>query len=151
MNSRQLKILVFMPDNGGSGIEGTTADAINMARSFAMADVPSIFVFNGRAEILSKLEETGVDARRMAMPASGVKQRFNPFYRRRFSRQLSEFIRRERIDVLHLAHGAPNVLNYLKSSPILKVCVQQGATPDFSPTRFFESGFSVNPKRLLKA
>ena len=53
MNSRQLKILVFMPDNGGSGIEGTTADAINMARSFSMADVPSIFVFNGRAEILA--------------------------------------------------------------------------------------------------
>jgi len=151
MNPHSLKILVFMPDNGGPDIDGTTADAINIAKSFAVAKTPSIFVFNGHPEIFRRFEETSVDVRRMEMPISGVKQHFNPLYRRRFSRVLSNFLETENIDVIHLGQGAPYILNYLKKSKVLKVCVQQGATPDFKPTELFNNGVSLSPVALIKA
>ncbi|MCH7972154.1 MAG: glycosyltransferase family 4 protein, partial [Chloroflexi bacterium] len=146
-----LKILLFMPDIGGPDLDGTTADAINIAKSFARANVPSIVVFNGHPEIFRQFEGPGVDVRRMEMPVPGVKHHFNPFYRRRMSRQLSDFVRTESIDVLHLGQRGPYVLNYLKKSNVLKVCVQQGATPDFKPVGLFDGGFRLHPKHLMKA
>ena len=151
MSQKLIKILLFIPDIGGPNLDGTTADAINVAKSFTQAGVPSIVIFNGHPENFRRFEETGVDVRRMDMPISGVKQHFDPFYRRRFSRQLSDFIRNENIDVLHLGHNGSYVLNYLKSSTVLKVCVQPGATPQFKPIGLFDGGVSLNPKNLLKA
>ena len=140
-----------MPVNGGPDLDGPTADAINLAKSFAIAGVPSIVVFNGHPEIFRRFEETGVDVRRIEMPISGVKQHFNPFYRRRMSRRLSRFIRDEGIDVLHLGHGGPYVLNYLKNSNVLKVSVQQGAFRDLKPIGLFDGGVRLRPKQLMKA
>ncbi len=151
MNHKPPKILLFMPDTGGPNMDGPTADAINIAKSFARAKIPAIFVFNGHPNVFKRFEEAGVDVRRMEMPASGVKQHFNPFYRRRFSRHIQKFIEDEGIDVLHLGHGGPYVLNYLKSSKILKVCVQQGATPEFKPIGLFDAGVRLHPTSLLKA
>ena len=142
---------MFMPDNASAGLDGTTSDAINVAWSFSRAGVASLFVFNGPDEIFRKFEETGANVRRMEMPIPGLKQHLNPFYRRRFSRQLVEFIEREGIDVIHLGHGGLFVLNYLKSSAVLKVSVQQGATPEFKPIGMFDGGFTLHPKKLLKA
>ena len=140
-----------MPDTGGPNLEGTTSDAINAATSFVGAGVPSIVVYDGHPENFRRFEQTGIDVRRMEMPISGVKQHFNPFYRRRFSRRLADFIRDENIDVLHLGHGGPYILNYLKNSKVLKVCVQQGATPEFKPIGLFDGGIRLHPKNLLKA
>lgn len=145
------KILLFMPVNGGPNLGGTTADAINVAKSFARANVPSVVVFNGHPEIFRQFEGTGVDVRRMEMPVQGAKHHFNPLYRRRMSRQLSKFMRDESIDILHLGQGGPYVLNYLKNSSVLKVCVQQGATPDFKPVGLFDGGVRLHPKHLMKA
>jgi glycosyltransferase involved in cell wall biosynthesis len=150
MNDHPLKILVFMPSSGEAGMDGTTSDAINIAKGFAEASIPSIFIFNGASQVFQTFEATGVDVRRMDMPAPGLKQHFNPVYRRKHSRKLADFIRREKIDVVHLGHGGAFVLNYLKSSDVLKVCVQQGATPEFKPIGLFDSGFTLNPKKLLK-
>ena len=150
MDSHPLKIMVFMPSSGEAGMDGTTADAINIAKGFAEASIPSIFIFNGASDVFQRFEETGVDVRCMDMPVSGLKQHFNPIYRRKYSRHLSDFISREKIDVIHLGHGGPFILNYLKSSRVLKVCVQQGATPEFKPIGLFDSGFTLNPKKLLK-
>ncbi len=139
-----------MPDNGEPGMDGTTSDAINIAQGFAQAAVSSIFIFNGSADVFQKFKDTGVDVRRMEMPASGLKHHFNPFYRRKFSRHLNDFISKEKIDVVHLGHGGPFILNYLKSSKVLKVCVQQGATPEFKRIGLFDSGFGIQPKKILK-
>ena len=145
------KILLFMPSNGGTNIDGPLGDAINVAQSFARAKIPAIFVFNGHPDVFKRFQETGVDVRRMDMPVSGVKQHFNPFYRRRFARRLSNFIKDENIDVLHLGQGGNYILNYLNNSGILKVCVQQGATPDFKPIGLFDGGVRLHPKDLLKS
>ena len=144
-------ILLFIPDGGGPNLDGPAADAINVAQSFARAEIPSIFVFNGHPDVFRRFEEAGVDVRRMEMPVPGVKQHFNPLYRRRFARQLSNFIKDESIDVLHLGQGGTYILNYLKNSDILKVCVQLGATPDFRPIGLFDGGVRLHPKYLLKS
>jgi len=110
-----------------------------------------VFVFNGHPDIFERFKETGVDVRRMEMPVVGVKQYFNPFYRRRSSRFLKKFIEDEGIDVFHLGQRGAYVLDYLKKSNVLKVCVQQGATPGFKRIGLFDGGFHLRPKSLLKA
>ena len=58
MNNHSLKILVFMPDNGQPGMDGTTSDAINIAQGFAQAAVSSIFFFSMVLRMFSKNLET---------------------------------------------------------------------------------------------
>jgi len=140
-----------MPDTGVSTLDGTTVDAINIARSFANSNIPAVFVFNGHPDVFEMFQQTGIDVRRIEMPISGVKQHLNPFYRRRFSRRLASLIEDMEIEVLHLGHGGPYIFNYLKSSKILKVTVQLSSTPSFEPVAFFDSGIRFHPKSVLKA
>lgn len=146
-----MKILFFMPDKGTSHLDGTTSDAVNVAKSFAQGNIPSIFIFNGHVNIFQHFKNAGVDVRRFDMPVSGVKQHMNPFYRRRFSRHIKKLIADENIDVLHLGQSGSYVLNYLKDVNILKACVQQAATPDFKKVGLFDGGVNFRPKALLKA
>ena len=132
-------------------MNGPTVDAINIAKSFADSKVPSIFVFNGHTDIFDRFRRTGIDVRRFAMPISGVKQHFNPFYRRRFSRRLASLIEDEAIDILHLGHGANYIINYVKNLDILKVTVQSASHPGFEPVAFFHEGIRFHPKSVLKA
>ncbi|MCH8230396.1 MAG: glycosyltransferase family 4 protein, partial [Chloroflexi bacterium] len=118
---------------------------------FARANVPSVAVYNGHPDIFRRFEQTGISVRRMEMPVSGVKQHINPFYRRRMSRQLAKFIEDERIDVLHLGEGGQYILDYLKKSNVLKVCVLQSSTPEFKPIGLFDGGVRLHPKNLMKA
>jgi len=151
MNHKPPKILFFMPDTGVSTLDGTTVDAINIARSFANSNIPAVFVFNGHPDVFEMFQQTGIDVRRIEMPVSGVKQHFNPLYRRRFSRSLTSLIEDEGIEILHLGNGGPYILNYLKKSKILKVAVQSSSTPDFEPLALFDSGIRYHPKSVLKA
>jgi glycosyltransferase involved in cell wall biosynthesis len=151
MDQKLPKILFFMPDTGGSTMDGPTNDAINIAKSFADSNVPAIFIFNGHQNIFDKFQQTGIDVRRIEMPVSGVKQHFNPFYRRRFSRQLTKLIHDEGIDIFHLGHGGPYVFNYVKNLNVLKVTVQSGSTPGFEPLKLFPFGIKLHPRDFLKA
>jgi len=154
MDHKIFKILFFMPDTVGTGgyrMDGPTNDAINIAKSFADSNVPAIFVFNGHSDVFEKFQQTGIDVRRVEMPVSGVKQHFNPFYRRRFSRRLVTLIEDEGIEVLHLGHGASYIINYLKNSNVFKVTVQSASTPGFAPVALFPNGIQFHPKTILKA
>tara|TARA_B100000686_G_scaffold349701_1_gene443704 strand:+ start:369 stop:1586 length:1218 start_codon:yes stop_codon:yes gene_type:complete len=154
MKNTTPKILMYYAAHWGSHIDGPMSIALNIAKSFAMAKVPSIFVFNGHPDIFQKFEETGVDVRRIEMPMPGVKNHFNPIYRRRFSKKLIQLIDDEGIDVLHVSEREAYILNYVKSSGILKVCQQDAGTPDNSVTlkgmAVFDKGLSIHPKTVLK-
>jgi len=149
MIDRPPKILFYFPDHGGSNIDGPTADAINIARSFKLANIPSIFVFNGHPDKFRKFEDTGADVRMIDMPLPGLKNHANFIYRRKFSRKLSEFIKTEKIEVVHLGQRASYILNYIKTKSVLKVCTQGGGTPNPKPLRMLKT-FTINPKTLLK-
>ena len=154
MDHKLPKILFFMPDTsdtGGSTVDGPTNDAINIAKSFADSNVPAIFIFNGHSDIFEKFRQTGIDVRRIEMPVSGVKQHFNPFYRRRFSRRLATLIEDEEIEVLHLGHKASYILDYLKNSNVFKVTLQPASTPGFEPIALFPHGIPFHPKTILKS
>lgn len=151
MNSRILKTLFYLPLDDRTHISGPVADALNIARSFAYAQIPSIFIFNGQPEIFRLFEETGIDVRRVEMPVSSLKSHFNSVYRRRFSRRLADFIRQEKIELLYLLDNAPYLLNYVKNLDILKVCTEIGGSPDPRPIGLFDRGVRLHPKHLAKA
>lgn len=151
MSSRQPKILMFVPSVNGKNMEGTTADAINVAKSIALAKIPAIVIYNGHKNIFNLFENTGVDVRRMPMPISGVKQHLNPFYRRRFSKQIAKFIAEENIDILHLGFRGAYILNYVKNVNVLKSCVQVSATREFKKIRLFDGGFRPHPVYIIKS
>ena len=138
-------------DTGGSTVDGPTNDAINIAKSFADSNVPAIFIFNGHSDIFEKFRQTGIDVRRIEMPVSGVKQHFNPFYRRRFSRRLATLIEDEEIEVLHLGAKASYILDYLKNSNVFKVTLQPSSTPGFEPIALFPRGIPFHPKTIIKS
>ena len=145
------KILMFMPSIDGPNLDGTTADAVNLATSLVIAKIPTIVIYNGHHEKFKLFEHAGVDVRRIPMPISGVKQHLNPFYRRRFSRQLAKLIRDENIDILHLGQRGSYILNYVEDVDVLKSCVQQGASPDFKKIGLFDGGFRPSPTYILKS
>ena len=149
MTDRLPKVLFYIPEDSTSQMDGPMADAINIAKSFKLANIPSIFVFNGHPDKFQKFIETGADVRMLDMPLPGFKHHISFLYRRKFSRQLAELIEAEHIDVLHLGSRANYVLNYLKTQSILKVCTQAGGTPDPEPLKMINS-WIFNPKRLLK-
>lgn len=151
MPDHQPKILMFMPNIDGPNLDGTTADAINLAKSIVLAKIPAIFIYNGHQNKFKMFENTGVDVRRMSMPISGVKLHLNPFYRRRFSKQLAKFIADENIDILHLGQRGVYILNYVKNVDVLKSSVQQGATPDFKKIGLFDGGFRLRPVYIIKS
>ena len=151
MTSRLPKTLLYLPLDDRTHISGPVSDALNIARSFAIAKIPSILIFNGQPELFRMFEETGIDVRRMAMPVSSVKTHINPLYRRRFSRQLAEFIEHEQIEVLYLLNNAAYLLNYFRESGIFKACAEIGGSPDPKPIRLFEKGVRLHPKSLAKA
>ncbi|MEC9293736.1 MAG: glycosyltransferase family 4 protein [Chloroflexota bacterium] len=134
----------------GSHVDGPMAIALNIARGFSLAKIPSIFIINGPPDIFRKFEETGVDVRKIEMPKPGVAKHFNPFYRRRFSKKLIELIDTEGIDVLHVAQREAYIFNYVKGSGILKVTQQDAGMPDAKLMGIFDKGVSVNPKKVLK-
>ena len=150
MKNTPPKILMYYAAHWGSHIDGPMSIALNIAKSFSLAKVPSIFIFNGHPDIFKKFEDTGVDVRRIEMPRPGVMNHFNPIYRRRFSKKLIQLIDDERIGVLHVAQREAYVLNYVKSSGILKVCQQDAGTPDNKVMAVFDKGFSLYPKTVLK-
>ncbi|MEC9293669.1 MAG: glycosyltransferase family 4 protein [Chloroflexota bacterium] len=149
MAERPPKVLFYIPDDRTSQMDGPMADAINIARSFKLANIPSIFVFNGHPDKFQKFIDTGVDVRILDMPLPGFKHHASFLYRRKFSKQLAELIEAEKIDVLHLGSRANYVLNYLKTQSILKVCTQGGGTPNPKPLKMLNS-WIFNPKSLLK-
>ena len=149
MTDRLPKVLFYIPEDSTSQMDGPMADAINIAKSFNIANIPSIFVFNGHPDKFQKFIETGADVRMLDMPLSGFKHHISFLYRRKFSRQLAELIEAEHIDLLHLGSRANYVLNYLKTQSILKVCTQGGGTPDPKPLKMLNS-WIFNPKNLLK-
>ena len=151
MPNQPPKILMFMPSVDGPNLDGTTADAINVAKSLSLAKIPAIFIYNGHENKFKMFQNAGVDVRRMSMPISGVKQHLNPLYRRRLSKQLGKFITDEKIDILHLGHGGPYIFNYVKRVNVLKSCVQQGATPEFKKTKLFDGGFRPSPVHIIKS
>ena len=126
MKNKPPKILMYYAAHWGSHIDGPMSIALNIAKGFSLAKIPSIFIFNGHPDIFRKFEETGVDVRRIEMPKPGVVKHFNPIYRRRFAKKLVQLIDTEAIDVLHLGQREAYILNYVKKSPILKVCQQDG-------------------------
>jgi len=150
MNDTPPKILMFYEAHWGSHIDGPMTIALNIAKGFSLAKIPSIFVFNGHPAIFRKFEEAGVDVRRIDMPRPGLAKHFNFFYRREFSKKLNELIDTEGIDVLHLGQREAYVLNYVKKSPILKVCQQDAGIPDPKVMTVFDKGFSFHPNKLLK-
>jgi len=150
MNNTPPKILMFSEAHWGRHIDGPMTIALNIAQGFSLAKIPAIFVFNGHPEIFRKFEEAGVDVRRMDMPKHGLKNHFNFVYRRRYSKKLNELINDEGIEVLHLGQREAYVLNYVKDSPILKVCQQDAGVPDPKVMSVFDKGFSLHPKKLLK-
>ncbi len=143
------KVLFYIPENNTTKMDGPLADAINMAESFKLANIPSIFVFNGHPDKFQKFIDTGADVRTLDMPLPGFKHYINFLYRRKFSRKLANLIKTENIDVVHLGGRATYILNYLKSESVLKVCVQQGGTPEPKPKKMIIS-WTYNPKKLLK-
>jgi glycosyltransferase involved in cell wall biosynthesis len=145
------KILMFMPSVDGPNRDGTTTDAINVAKSLALAEIPAILIYNGHANKFKMFEDAGVDVRRMMMPISSVKQHLNPLYRRKFSKYLSQFINDENIDIIHLGYRGSYIFNYLKKVDVLKSCVQQAATPEFKKIKLFDGGFRFNPVYIIKA
>ena len=142
---------MYYSSHSGAEIDGTMTIALNIARSFYLAKIPTIFIFNGHPDIFQMFKNTGVDVRRIQMPEPGAKKLFNPFYRRRFSKNLIELINNEDIDVLHLGQRDSYILNYVKKTKVMKVCQQDGAFPVPKPLSIFEHGPTINPKKLLKA
>ncbi|MEC9294050.1 MAG: glycosyltransferase family 4 protein [Chloroflexota bacterium] len=149
MTDQPPKVLFYIPEDSTSQMDGPMADALNIAKSFKLANIPSIFVLNGHPDKFQKFIETGADVRRLDMPLPGFRHHISFSYRRKFSQQLAELIKTENIDVLHLGSRANYVLNYLKTQSILKVCTQAGGTPDPEPLKMINS-WIFNPKRLLK-
>jgi len=150
MNNTPPKILMFYEAHWGSHIDGPMTIALNIAKGFALANIPSIFVFNGHSAIFRKFQETGVDVRRIDMPKPGVLKHFNPIYRWRFTKKMAALIDKEGIDVLHLGQREAYILNYVKNSPVLKVCQQDAGAPDAKLMTIFDKGLTVSPKQLLK-
>lgn len=126
MKNTPPKVLMYYAAHWGSQVDGTMTIALNIAKGFSLAKIPSIFIFNGHPDIFRLFEETGVDVRRIEMPKPGVVKHFNPIYRRRFSRKLVELISKEGIDVLHLGQREAYILNYVKKFRVLKGCHQNG-------------------------
>ena len=150
MNNTPPKILMFYEAHWGSHIDGPMTIALNIAKGFSLANIPSIFVFNGHSAIFRKFQETGVDVRRIDMPKPGVLKHFNPIYRWRFTKKMAALIDKEGIDVLHLGQREAYILNYVKNSPVLKVCQQDAGAPDAKLMTIFDKGLTVSPKQLLK-
>ena len=149
--SNDPRILFFSPDTGGTGIDGPLTNAINLARSFGDANLPGIFVYNGREEVFDRFVATGADVRRAPFPISSLKTHLNPIYRRRYSKILARYLRAEQIDVVHLFPRATYVLHYLEGINVFKVAQQPYSSPDLRPIRLFENGFSLRPRNLLNA
>jgi glycosyltransferase involved in cell wall biosynthesis len=149
MTDRPPKVLFYIPEDSTSPMDGPMADAINIAESFKLANIPSIFVFDGHPDKFQKFIESGVDVRNLDMPLPGFKRHLSFLYRRKFSRQLANLIKTENIDVVHLGSRGTYVLNYLKTQSVLKVCVQQGGTPNPKPLKVLDH-WTFNPKTLLK-
>ena len=150
MKNTPPKVLMYYAAHWGSQVDGTMAIALNIAKGFSLAKIPSIFIFDGHPDIFRMFEETGVDVRRIEMPKPGVLKHFNPIYRRRFARKLTELIGKEEIDVLHLGQREVHILNYVKKSRVLKVCHQDAGFPDPKLMSIFDKGLSLHPKKLLK-
>ena len=151
MKNKPPKILMYYAAHWGSDIDGPMSIALNIAKGFSLAKIPSIFIFNGHPDIFRKFEETGVDVRRIEMPKPGIAKHFNPSYRRRFSKKLIQLIDIEGIDVLHLGQREAYILNYVKKSPILKVCQQDAGVPVPKAMTIFDKGVGFHPKKLLKS
>ena len=63
MTDRLPKVLFYIPEDSTSQMDGPMADAINIAKSFKIANIPSIFLFNGHPDKFQKFIDTGaVDA-----------------------------------------------------------------------------------------
>ncbi len=110
MTDQPPKVLFYIPEDSTSQMDGPMADAINIAESFKLANIPSIFVFDGHPDKFQKFIESGVDVRNLDMPLPGFKRHLSFLYRRKFSRQLANLIKTENIDVVHLGSRGTYVL-----------------------------------------
>jgi len=149
MTDQPPKVLFYIPEDSATPMDGPLVDAINIAESFKINNIPSIFVFNGQPHKFQKFIDVGVDVRNLNMPLPGFKRHISFLYRRKFSRQLANLIKTENIDVVHLGSRGTYILNYLKAQSVLKVCVQQGGTPQPKPLKVLDR-WTFNPKTLLK-
>ena len=145
------RTLFFSADIKAPGIDGPLTNAINIAKSFADAGFPAIFVYNGKQEVFDRFVATGADVRRFEFPIGSWKTHLNPLSRRKYSRKLAEFIEDEKIEVVHTFFRASYVFNYLKSTRVLKVAEQVYASSSPKPLRMFENGFKIAPRYLLSA
>jgi len=145
------RTLFFTADIKAPGIDGPLTNAINIAKSFADAGLPAIFVYNGRQEIFDRFVATGADVRRFEFPVGSWKTHLNPLSRRAYSRKLAELIEDEKIGVVHTFFRASYMFNYLKNTRVLKVAEQLYASPDPKPLRMFENGINIAPRYLLNA
>jgi len=145
------RILFFVPDTGGTGIDGPLTNAINLAESFSDSDDPGIFIYNGRREAFDRFVESGADIRTADFPIGSWRTHLNPFYRRKYSRKLARFIEDERIDVVYMFMRGTYLMSYMKGLNILRVTEQAYASPEPRPLRLFDNGFTIRPRALLSA
>jgi glycosyltransferase involved in cell wall biosynthesis len=145
------RTLFFSADIKAPGIDGPLTNAINIAKSFADAGFPAIFVYNGKQEVFDRFVATGADVRRFEFPIGSWKTHLNPLSRRKYSRKLAEFIEDEKIEVVHTFFRASYLFSYLRGTRVLKVAEQVYASPDPRPLRMFDNGFNVKPRALLNA
>jgi glycosyltransferase involved in cell wall biosynthesis len=149
--SEDPRILFFVPDTGGTGVDGPLINAVNLAQSFRDADYPAIFVYNGRREAFDRFIATGADVRRADFPIGSWKTHLNPFYRRKYSRKLARFIEDERIDVVYMFMRGTYLMSYMKGSEVLRVSEQLYASGELRPIRLFDNGFTFRPRAILSA
>ena len=151
MKTDSLKFLLYLPLDNRTHISGPVADALNIARSFAIAKIPAILIFNGQPELFRLFEATGIDVRRFDMPIASVKTHINPRYRKRYAKSINELAEKENIDVLYLLDNAPYLLNYTKNLKIMRACTQIGGSPDPQPIKLFQRGIKLHPKSIANA
>ena len=145
------RVLFFVPDTGGKGVDGPLMNAVNIARSFSDSNRQGIFVYNGRREAFDRFLATGADVRRADFPIGSWKTHLNPLYRRKYSRKLARFIEDERIDVVHMFMRGSYLMSYMKGVNVLRVTEQLYANDVLRPIRLFENGFTIKPRALLNA
>lgn len=149
--SEPSKILFYLTDPGSDRVHGPIVNAINVAQSVSDNSIPAVFVFNGSNKIFSRLQATGVDVRRSDFPISSRRTHLNPFYRRKYSRIVGEFLESNRISIVHMFPRATYLMHYIASQNVSKVVEQLYASPNPKPLGLFDGGFSLNPRALASA